>query len=88
MLEQISPWITPAIVLALFIWLRFDIRDLRRDLTARLDGLDGRLRAVETGLAELRGRLDGMDGQFAFLRKYITGENLRGQRPTEAGADE
>ena len=88
MLEQISPWITPAIVLALFIWLRSDIRDLRRDLTARLDGLDGRLRAVETGLAELRGRLDGMDGQFAFLREYITGENVRGQRPTEAGADE
>ena len=88
MLEQISPWITPAIVLALFIWLRSDIRDLRRDLTARLDGLDERLRAVETGLAELRGRLDGMDGQFAFLREYITGENVRGQRPTEAGADE
>ena len=88
MLEQISPWITPAIVLALFIWLRSDIRDLRRDLTARLDGLDARLRAVETGLAELRGRLDGMDGQFAFLREYITGENVRGQRPTEAGADE
>ena len=82
MLEQISPWITPAIVLALFIWLRSDIRDLRRDLTARLDGLDARLRAVETGLAELRGRLDGMDGQFAFLREYITGENVRGQRPT------
>ena len=88
MLEQISPWITPAIVLALFVWLRFDIRDLRRDLSARLDGLDTRLRAVETGLAELRGRLDGMDGQFAFLREYITGENVRGQRPTEAGADE
>ena len=88
MLEQISPWITPVIVLALFIRLRFDIRDLRRDLTARLGGLDERLRAVETGLAELRGRLDGMDGQFAFLREYITGGNVRGQRPTEAGADE
>ena len=51
---------------------------MRRDLTARLDGLDTRLRAVETGLADLRGRLDGMDGQFAFLREYITGENVRG----------
>ena len=68
--------------------MRSDIRDLRRDLTARLDGLDGLLQAVETGLAELRGRLDGMDGQFAFLREYITGKNVRGQRPTEAGADE
>ena len=110
MLEQIAPWITPAIVLVVFAWLlkdnrdlrrdmredlsrlrrdmREDLNDLRRDLTARLDGLDERLRAVETGLAELRGRLDGMDGQFAFLRDYITGENVRGRRPTEAGADE
>ena len=41
-------------------------------------------RTLETGLADLRGRLDGMDRQFAFLREYITGENVRGQRPTEA----
>ena len=106
MLEQISPWITPAIVLVGFAWLLKDNRDLRRDmredlrdlcldltarldgLTTRLDGLDERLRAVETGLAELRGRFDGFDGQFAFLRDYITGETVRGQRPTEAGADE
>ena len=85
MLEQISPWITPAIVLALFVWLRSDIRDLRREL-GEMDADD--LKAVETGLAELRGRFDGIDGQFAFLRDYITGENVRGQRPTEAGADE
>ena len=58
---------------------------MRRDLTARLDGLDTRLRSVETGLAEMRGRLDGMDRQFAFLREYITGENVREQRPTGAG---
>ena len=93
------PWITPAIVLVVFAWLlkdnrdlrrdmREDLRDLCRDLTTRLDGLDERLRAVETGLAELRGRFDGFDGQFAFLRDYITGETVRGQRPTEAGADE
>ncbi len=33
-------------------------------------------------------RRSTIDGQFAFLRDYITGENVRGQRPTEAGADE
>ena len=99
MLDQLAPWITPAIVLVVFAWLlkdnrdlrrdmREDLRDLCRDLTTRLDGLDERLRAVETGLAELRGRFDGFDGQFAFLRDYITGETVRGQRPTEAGADE
>ncbi len=79
MLEQIAPWITLAIVLVVFAWLLKDNRDLRRDmgedqsglrrgLTARLDGLDERIQAAETGLAELRGRPDGMDSQFAFLR--------------------
>ena len=101
MLEQVTPWITPAIVLALFVWLRSDIRDLRRemsetrrDLTSRMDGLssrmdsfDERLRALETGLAELRGRFDGIEGQLAFLRDYITGRNERAAA-TEAGADE
>ena len=44
-METLAPWITPAIVIALFVWLRADIRDLRRDVgdlrerMARLEGL-------------------------------------------------
>ena len=87
-MEQIAPWITPAIVVALFVWLRSDIRDLRRDLTTRLDSLDKRLRAVEAGLAELRGRFDGIDGQLAFLRDFVTRRNDLTGQPAEAGADE
>lgn len=81
-MQDLAPWITPALIVALFLWLRADIRDLRRDLSARMDGLDRRfdgleerLRAVETGLAELRGRFDGIDGQLAFLRDYILRRN-------------
>lgn len=80
MLEQLTPWITLAILLALFVWLRTDIRDLRRDLSSRLDGLDVRLRAVETGLAEVK-------GQLTIVRDYISGRNGRAAA-TEAGADE
>ena len=64
--------------------LRQNIDGLRKDIA----GLDTRLRAVETGLAELRGRFDGMDGQLAFLRDYITGRNERAGEPVESGADE
>ena len=64
--------------------IRRDTGELRKDIA----GLDTRLRAVETGLAELRGRFDGMDGQFAFLRDYITGRNERAGEPVESGADE
>ena len=48
----------------LFAWLRSDIRDL----TVRVAGVDERLRAVEAGLAEVRGHL-------TFVRDYITGRN-------------
>ncbi len=64
--------------------IRRDTGEVRKDIA----GLDTRLRAVETGLAELRGRFDGMDGQLAFLRDYITGRNERTGEPVESGADE
>ena len=57
------------------------VDDLRNDIA----GLDTRLRAVEGGLAELRGRFDGMDSQLGFLRDYITGRN---ERPGTEGADD
>ena len=45
-------------------------------LEGRMDGLDKRLRAVETGLAETR-------GQLAVIRDYITGRNTRQDGPAE-----
>ncbi len=53
------------------------IDELRQDLA----GLDTRLRAVETGLAEVK-------GQLTIVRDYITGRNVRGPETNEAGADE
>ena len=57
------------------------VDELRRDLTSRIDGLDARLRSVETGLAEVK-------GQLTIVRDYITGRNARGPEANEAGADE
>ncbi|MCY4590763.1 MAG: hypothetical protein OXE86_09445 [Alphaproteobacteria bacterium] len=76
---DISSWLTPAIIIGLFLWLRADIRalegriDKRFDgIDKRLDGMDERLRAVETGQAEIR-------GQLTLMRDYILGRNLRQQ---------
>ena len=52
-----------------------------RGVNTRLDGFDERLRAVETGLAEVK-------GQLTIVRDYISGRNERGREPTEAGADD
>ena len=74
---DISAWLTPAIIIGLFLWLRADIRELRADLRTlegrfekRFDGMDMRLRAVEVGQAEIK-------GQLLFVRDYILGRNLR-----------
>ncbi len=45
------------------------VEDLRRDLTTRMDGIDMRLRALETGFFELRERLAGLEGRFEGLEK-------------------
>ena len=57
------------------------VDELRSDLTSRIDGLDARLRSVETGLAEVK-------GQLTIVRDYITGRDARGRETSEAGADE
>lgn len=50
-----------------------------KGVNTRLDGFDERLRAVETGLAEVK-------GQLTIVRDYISGRNERGRGPAEAGA--
>ena len=81
---DISAWLTPAILVGFFLWLRADIRNVRHDLQAdiremradirelRADirALDERLRAVEVEMAEIR-------GQLTLMRDYILGRNLR-----------
>ena len=82
--NHIAPWLTPVIIIGLFMWLRSDIRTLEERLDKRfdavdkrfdgmdrrIDGLDERLRAVEAGLAEVR-------GQLVIVRDYILRRNLR-----------
>lgn len=52
MLDWLAPWITHGVVIALFVWLRIDIRDLRTDV-----------RDVRDRLARLEGRIDGWQDQ-------------------------
>ena len=74
---DISVWLTPAITIGLFVWLRADIRALEERFEKRFDGmdkrfdhLDERLRAVEVGQAEIK-------GQLSFVRDYVLGRNLQ-----------
>ena len=46
MLDWLQPWITPGLLIALFAWLRADLREIRgdvKDLRDRLSRLEGRI---------------------------------------------
>ena len=76
---DLAPWITPAIVLGVFAWLRSDIRELRtdiRELGERMDRFDDRLRGVEQDLSEIKGKL-------TFIENYILGPNKPAADPAE-----
>ena len=78
---DISVWLTPVIIIGLFLWLRADIRGLGGRIEKRLDGLEERIgkrfdglderkRALEAGQAEIR-------GQLSVICEYILRPNLR-----------
>ena len=58
-MDAVTPWITPALLVALFAWLRLDIREMRR-------GLNGRIDKTEKQLGE---RIDRTEKQLGDLAK-------------------
>ena len=54
-MAEIAPWLTPALLIGLFAWLRADISALRREL----QGVSGRVDALAERLARLEGRIGG-----------------------------
>ena len=83
---DLASWITPAILLGVFAWLRSDIRELRtdmrelrtdmRELRERMDRMDDRLRGVEQDFAEMKGKL-------TFIENYILRRNEPAPDPAE-----
>ena len=65
-MEALPPWLTPALLIALFTWLRADMREQRRDLAAlardmakRFDEVSRELAGLRERMAKLEGSLDG-----------------------------
>ena len=56
-MPEITNLLTPALVVALFAWLRSDIRKLHDRLDTTAKDLDGRLDALATGFTSASTRL-------------------------------
>lgn len=78
---DISVWLTPVIIIGLFLWLRADIRLLGGRIEKRFDGLEGRIEKCFDGMEK---RFDGMDERF---EKRFDGMDAR-MRALEAGQAE
>ena len=53
-MEQLIPWLTPALILGLFGWLRSDIRSLRQDVNKRVDDLKTDVSNVRKSIDDLK----------------------------------
>lgn len=80
-MEALTPWLTPALLVALFTWLRRGMGELRRDireLHGRIDALakdvNQRFDDVKRELAELRERMAKLEGS---LEGFLAGRRDR-----------
>ena len=94
-ISDISAWLTPAIVVGLFLWLRADSRSMREELRADIRGTREELRAdihalegrIEKRFDGVDKRFDGMDRRFDGVDKRFDGMDER-LRAVEAGQAE
>ena len=63
-MEAFAPWLTPALVVALFAWLRSELIGRTDKLEKRFDGVEKRFEGIEK-------RFDGMVREFADLRERM-----------------
>ena len=77
---DISVWLSPAIIIGLFVWLRADIRALEERFEKRFDGIDKRFDGIDK-------RFDGIDKRFDGIDKRLDDLDAR-LRAVEAGQAE
>ena len=80
-MQEIATWLTPALVIALFAWLRADLRELRREMNSRFNDVNGRFddmnnRIDENGrqIGDLRERMAKLEGA---LEGFLAGRRDR-----------
>jgi len=63
-MEAFTPWLTPALVVALIAWLRSELISRTDKLDKRFDGIDKRFDGVDK-------RFDGVSREIADLRERM-----------------
>ena len=73
-MEVVAPWLTPALVIALFAWLRSELISRTDKLEKRFDGIEKRFDGVTRDIADLRERMARLEGA---LEGFLAGRRDR-----------
>ena len=70
-MEAFTPWLTPALVVALIAWLRSELITRTDKLEKRFDGVEKRFDGVEKRFDGVGKRFDGVIREIADLRERM-----------------
>ena len=70
-MEAFTPWLTPALVVALIAWLRSELISRTDKLEKRFDGVEKRFDGVEKRFDGVGKRFDGVIREIADLRERM-----------------
>ena len=73
-MDAVTPWLTPALLVALFAWLRLDLREQRRELSGRIDAV---VREMNRRFDEVDKRFEDVDKRFDEVNKRFDEVNKR-----------
>ena len=70
-MDGLTAWIMPALLIGLFAWLRFDMRELRREVRDGLRGLGKRIDEVHKRFDDVHKRFDQVQRELGDLRERM-----------------
>ena len=71
-MDEIAPWLTPALIIALFTWLQRDMRELRHEMNERFKDINKRLGdEVKTLTTEMHQRFDQVTRELGEHRERM-----------------
>ena len=71
-MDEITPWLTPALIIGLFTWLQRDMRELRRQMNERLKDINKRVTdEIKTLTGDMHQRFDQVARELGENRERM-----------------